>query len=65
MYGQYPTRALGGPSDAEVSRSMDPDRVGGSVGATLAKWFGVQPSDLGAVFPNLTQFPASDLGFMA
>jgi hypothetical protein len=33
-------------------------------GATLARWFGVAPTDLTAVFPNLDRFATSDLGFM-
>jgi hypothetical protein len=34
-------------------------------GATLTRWFGVGPADLGTVFPNLAKFPTSDLGFMS
>jgi uncharacterized protein (DUF1501 family) len=33
--------------------------------ATLAKWFGISPTYLGTVFPNLGRFPNPDLGFMA
>ncbi len=33
-------------------------------GATFAKWFGVTPTDIAQVFPNLSRFPASDLGFL-
>ena len=64
MYGQYPTLALGGPSDAEVRGRWIPTASVDQYGATLAKWFGVQPADMNAVFPNLARFPVSDLGFM-
>ena len=33
-------------------------------GATLAKWFGVAPSDLATVFPNIGRFSNTDLGFL-
>jgi len=65
MYGQYPTLALGGPSDAEGRGRWIPTTAVDQYGATLAKWFGVQIADLPAVFPNLSQFPTSDIGFMA
>jgi len=64
MYGQYPTLALGGPSDAEGRGRWIPTTAVDQYGATLAKWFGVQIADLSAVFPNLSQFPTSDIGFM-
>ncbi len=31
----------------------------------MAKWMGASASDLNVVFPNLANFPQSDLGFMA
>jgi len=65
MYGQYPTLALGGPSDAEGRGRWIPTTAVDQYGATLAKWFGVQAADLPFVFPNLAQFPTSDIGFMA
>ena len=34
--------------------------------ATLARWMGVTgTNDLAAIFPNLINFPTSNLGFMA
>jgi uncharacterized protein (DUF1501 family) len=32
--------------------------------ATIARWFGVTPSDLNTVFPNLSRFANPDMGFM-
>jgi uncharacterized protein (DUF1501 family) len=34
--------------------------------ATLAQWFGLSASDIGLIFPNLSNFsnPANYLGFM-
>jgi uncharacterized protein (DUF1501 family) len=33
--------------------------------ATMAKWMGANAADLAVVFPNLANFPQTDLGFMA
>src|ERR1700687_3598792 len=65
MYGQYPQLILSGPSDAESAGRWVPTTSVDPYGATLARWFGVAPADLGTVFANLAQFPTSDLGFMS
>jgi uncharacterized protein (DUF1501 family) len=65
MYGQYPQLVLGGPSDAEKEGRWIPTTAVDQYGATLARWLGVAPGPLGAVFPNLSKFAAADLGFMA
>jgi uncharacterized protein (DUF1501 family) len=64
MYGQYPQLILGGPSDAEYEGRWLPIASVDQYGATLARWFGVAPGNLSAVFPNLGSFSTSDLGFM-
>jgi uncharacterized protein (DUF1501 family) len=33
-------------------------------GATLAQWFGVAPSDLPTIFPNLPNFTTPTLSFL-
>jgi uncharacterized protein (DUF1501 family) len=64
LYGQFPTLALGGASDAESRGNWIPTTSLDQYGATLAQWFGV--SNLLGVFPNLTNFSANEynLGFV-
>ena len=64
VYGTFPTLALGGPDDAGNNGRWIPTTALDQYAATLATWFGVQASDLPAVFPNLANFPTSNLGFM-
>jgi len=65
IYGQYPQLVLGGPSDAEAEGRWLPSTAVDQYGATLARWFGVQSADLNSVFPNLSKFSSSDVGFMS
>jgi uncharacterized protein (DUF1501 family) len=65
IYGQYPELVLGGPSDAEAEGRWIPTTAVDQYGATLARWFGVQASDLSSVFPNLSKFSTGDVGFMS
>ena len=64
FYGQFPTLALGGPSDAEKEGRWIPTTAIDQYGATLATWFGVGATQLPAVFPNLASFPSANLGFV-
>ncbi len=63
-YG-YPTLALGGPDDTDSRGRWIPTTSVDQYAATLATWYGLAPSDLATVFPNLSKFVTSNLGFMA
>ena len=64
LYGRFPVMALGGPDDSAARGAWIPSTSTDQYGATLAKWFGVAPANLGTVFPNLANFGVTDLGFM-
>jgi len=64
VYGTFPEFALGGPNDAGTAGRWIPTIALDQYGATLAAWFGVGSSDLSYVFPNLTTFPAANIGFL-
>jgi len=64
IYGTFPTLALGGPDDADQNGRWIPTTAVDQYAATLATWFGVGATDLPSVFPNLANFPTSNLGFM-
>lgn len=67
----YPTLVVGaaGPDDTDSTAGARgrwiPTTSVDQYAATLAKWFGLQQSDQAAVFPNITNFVSSDLGFMS
>lgn len=62
-YGTYPVLTVNGPDDTSTGRWIPKISVD-QYSATLAKWFGVSPTDLPVVFPNIGRFSTSDLGFM-
>lgn len=68
MYGVFPSLALGG--EYEVHNGvLIPTTANDSYFAELALWFGVSPSDLSTLFPNIGNFYDTDstpppLGFM-
>ena len=64
FYGTMPKLANNGPDDSGWGQ-MIPTTSVDQYAATLARWFGVGESDLDLIFPNLRQFAARDLGFMA
>ena len=65
LYGRYPAMALGGPDDSGNRGVWIPSTSLDQYGATLAKWFGLDAAAIATVFPNLSKFPLSDLGFLS
>jgi uncharacterized protein (DUF1501 family) len=63
IYGQYPVLALNGADDVGGGRII-PTTSSDQYAATLARWFGVQDSNLPMVAPSIGNFPLRDLGFM-
>jgi uncharacterized protein (DUF1501 family) len=65
-YG-YPTLALNSPDDDGGGRGRwVPTTSIDQYGATLARWYGLDPTLLTTVFPNLSKFPAQthNIGFL-
>jgi uncharacterized protein (DUF1501 family) len=65
LYGTFPTLALSGPDDTGSNGRWIPTTSVDQYAATLASWFGVANTDLPTIFPNLANFTAPNLGFMA
>jgi uncharacterized protein (DUF1501 family) len=64
FYGNFPLLAPGGSNDAGTRGVLIPTTAVDQYGATLAQWFGVAPTSLPAVFPNIGNFGSNPLGFL-
>jgi uncharacterized protein (DUF1501 family) len=64
IYGTMPTLELSGPDDASNLGRWIPTIAVDQFAATLATWFGADPTALAAVLPNLSAFSPSTLGFI-
>jgi uncharacterized protein (DUF1501 family) len=62
-YGKFPTLIVNGPDDTGVGRWI-PTTAIDQYFATLATWFGVDNSNLAALFPNVGRFATNNLGFI-
>ncbi len=64
----YPTLQLGGPDDVDTGTSPRgrwlPTTGVEQYAATLGRWFGLTDADIPVIFPNIVNFPSSNLGFM-
>jgi uncharacterized protein (DUF1501 family) len=63
IYGRYPVLSINGPDDVGGGRII-PTTSSDQYAATLARWFGVQDSNLVRVAPSIDNFTQRDLGFM-
>jgi len=64
IYGMPPTLQLDGPDTTDSRGRWIPTTSVDQYGATLANWFGVNSTDMNTVFPNLSNFPVANLGFV-
>jgi uncharacterized protein (DUF1501 family) len=64
-YG-FPVLQLGGPDDTTSNRGQwIPTTSIDQYAATLAAWYGLAGPDIATVFPSLSKFATSNLGFLA
>ncbi len=63
VFGNFPSLALNGPQNVGDGALMPTTSVDQYL-AELALWFGVAPSDLGTIFPNLSNFYSIGSGGM-
>lgn len=63
IYGTMPQLASNSSDTVENNRIIPTTSVD-QYSATLARWFGLNASELNSVFPNLQNFSSSDLGFL-
>jgi uncharacterized protein (DUF1501 family) len=65
FYGTFPSLVLGGPDDGNARGTLVPTTSVEQYSATMAQWFGIDPSLLTGIFPQLANFPTSNVGFLA
>ena len=53
-----------GPDDSGTNGRWVPTTGSVQYAATLASWFGVSPSQMATIFPNIGSFPTMNLGFV-
>jgi uncharacterized protein (DUF1501 family) len=60
----FPTLRLGGPDDTDTRGRWIPTASVDQYAATLASWFGVSPTDIQKIFPQIINFSQRTLGFL-
>lgn len=64
LYGTFPTLAYANLTDATGRGALIPTTSVDQYGATLANWFGVPAAQFPGIFPNLSKFTQTNLGFL-
>lgn len=65
FFGTVPTMALNGPDDLGSAGRWIPTTSLEQYGATLCRWFGIAEGDLPYIFPNMSAFIDTNVGFMS
>jgi len=63
IYGKMPQLSSSSPDG--LGDSMIPSMAMEEYLATIVKWFGANQNELNSIFPNLSAFETSDIGFMS
>lgn len=64
FWGKMPLLANNGPNDVGQGRLIPTSSVD-QLAATLAKWMGVSATEIKTLFPNISRYNQSDLGFFS
>jgi len=64
IWGTFPSLALGGPDDANTRGTMIPTTSVEQYAATMGQWFGVSAANIPSVFPYVSNFATSNIGFL-
>jgi uncharacterized protein (DUF1501 family) len=64
LYGTFPNLTVGGPDDLGQGVWI-PTTAVDQYAASMARWFGVTPTEVATIFPNASKFGSTDLGFLA
>jgi len=64
IYGRMADLTIRGPDDASTRGSWIPTTSVDEYSGTLASWFGVSPTNLPVVLPNIGRFAKPNLGFI-
>jgi uncharacterized protein (DUF1501 family) len=64
FYGTFPSLALGGADDANSRGTIVPTTSVDQYSATMAQWFGVTPGNISGMFPFVSNFATTNLGFL-
>ena len=63
IFGTMPELAIGSNDDIGEGRIIPTTSVD-QYAATLARWYGLSPSQIADTFPSLANFNSADIGFM-
>jgi uncharacterized protein (DUF1501 family) len=64
VYGRVPVIEIDGVDTLDYQGHLLPNLAVDQYAATLGDWFGVSPTDMRLVLPNLGRFPVDNLGFL-